>query len=237
MEGDRKLLIRIIIIVFFGVFIILPLSLTLVANIVGDDEPISEEIALVSDVSEGVTEAIEGEFGAEVDNYVMHEILEDGDYVIALVIYTLPSDFSNAILVVLQEKSDGYEIVYKGDSYTKMQLETAGVPGGIINKIMEKSSLISKYAVAVASSSINPVNKYTLVNALPYSADGLRISYYYEDGLVDEDGIGVPTVEVNAVDATERINALDAIRRMEFDPADYHIIYTNFVNPFTGEDR
>lgn len=236
MEDKRKAWVRLGIIVAFCAFIILPLSLTLIANLMADNSAIPEDVALNSNVSEDVMQAIKEGFDADPSDFVAHDIFKSGDFVVTLVINTAPRDYGDSVLVILQNEDDKYEIIYSGQFYAREQLEEAGIPDEVINGIEKNSDLISKYLVAMAEPSVRLKSEYPLLNALPYSSDNLKIAYYYNDEL-EGDEAEVPIIEVSATDATERANALDVIKRFECDPGDYYIEFMNFINPFTGESR
>lgn len=231
-EERRSFLVRWGIIICFCLFVVLPLIILLITNLTQADMVIPEEEALQSDVDAETMQVIRDKYESDIGDYVMHEISRVDGYVIVLIIDVTTENYDDSSLVIVDESKENYSIVYNGQVYNDKFLRKANIPDRVVNEVRNKNTLIRKYLIAVSNASINPINEYPLISVLPYSSDSLNISYYYEGGS------DTPVVEISAIDATDRKNALTVIRNLcECEPAEYNLRYVNFVNPFTGEDR
>ncbi|MBQ2672913.1 hypothetical protein IJG01_03015 [Candidatus Saccharibacteria bacterium] len=231
-EERRSLLVRWGLIICYSLFIIVPLVVLLVTNLTQEEISISEEEALRSDIDATLMQTIEDEYESDVDDYVMHQISKVGDYTIILVTSITADEYGDSSLLIVKEEGNEYDILYNGQVYTEDVLKEADIPDRVISEVRNKNKYITEYLATIANASANPLNKYPLISVLPYASDNLNISYLYEEGS------DIPVIEISAIDATDRKNALTVIHNLcECESAEYNIRYINFVNPFTGGDR
>lgn len=235
MEDDKKR-IRLTIILGVMVFIIIPSLIAMIFAVSRIRPTITTEIALNTSVDSAIADAVSTENGINLDQAVVHELARDGDY-IAVGVFNVrnTNDFGNNTTIILHKTPDGYQSVFAGTTYDFAELAELGVPNGLIDQL-KNTDLVGAYLDVINSSDMNPRNSYPLIRDLPYTTDDLTITYYFKDGLVDNDGVSIPIIDIDGVDAVERTRGLNKIRDLGYDPGDYQIIFSNLVNPFTGED-
>ncbi len=141
---------------------------------------------------EGYMNQVIARYNDDIDNYVIHEISQKGDYTIILIISILPDNYADSSLMVAQKDENSYSVLYNGQIYTRDVLKDAGVPDNVIDEIFNKEKLI----------------------------------------------MNIPTIEITAIDAVDRKNALTVIRELcECELGEYDLRYNNYTNPFTGGNR
>ncbi len=226
---------KLTIIVFAVVFFILPLIVGIVMNIIEINSQVSEEDALKTSISYDVEQFISTELGLGDSKTVMHKIASAGDYRAILVAFISPDDFGNSMIVIIKTKDNLPELIYSGTDYDEATLRKLDIPSDLARAVSSDNGQIDKYLKAIYESSVFPENKYPLIKNLPFRSDDLRITYYFDNDTIDQDGVSIPIIEIWATDAAERRNAFSKLQSYGYDLGKYKIMISNFNNDFIEE--
>lgn len=232
---DDKKRARLAIILAFAVFAIVPLLIGIIVLMVQINSRVSEKDALYTSISNEMAQVIAEESGIDLDKVAMHGIVSDGDWGIVGV-FSKDTMFGDAMLVLLHKENGKYEVVGVGDGLDESYLSELGAPSNLGKKLRDNKK-IEEYTSALYNSKMNPRNKYPLIQKLPYKSDDLRVSYYFKDDLVDEEGIAIPIITIRGVDAAERKRAFRLIEDYGYDLGSYRIEFINFNNAFAEEEE
>ncbi len=211
------------------IFIILPLVITIFFLANQDNRPLTIEAASQSDTDELLTNTITTQGKINLNEAVLHKIGQDGQWVAVKIISTASTSYGNSSLMVLQKEGENYQIKYFGTNYGKNDFQAINVPNGLINQILDKNNIGNKYTDILVDSNKNPINKYPLLQKLPYYSDKLKINYTFQDD--------TPIIHIDGSNAAQRSLSISKIRNFGYDPGDYKIEFNNFINPFTGGNK
>lgn len=233
MEDQKRA--RLVIISAFAIFAIVPLLIGIIVVVVQMSSRVSEKDALNTSVSNEMVTAVTEQNEIDPDRVVMHGIASSGDWGALGVFSKEANNFGEATIVILHKEDGGYKSVAMGSSFDDQELLDLDVPNDLVRKLREAEKT-AEYTSVLYRSEYNPHNKYSLVQKLPYKSDDLRISYYFKDDYVDDEGVSIPIITIRGVDAAERRRAFDIIREYGYDLGSYKIEFINFNNRFVEEE-
>ena len=231
---DRKRA-RLVIISAFAIFAIVPLLIGIITVVVQMSSRVSEKDALNTSIGNEMVMAVAEQNEIDPDKVVMHGIASSGDWGALGVFSKEASNFGESTIVILHKEDGGYKSVAIGSGLDDQELIDLGVPNDLVRKLRD-TKLVEEYTNVLYESGYNPQNKYSLIQKLPYKSDDLRISYYFRDDYVDDEGVNIPIITIRGVDAAERRRAFDIIREYGYDLGSYKIEFINFNNRFAEEE-
>ena len=232
---DRKRA-KLLIVAAFMVFAIIPLLIGIIVIWVQFSSRVSVKDALRTSVSNNMAQAVIEQNDINPDKVVMHGIVNKGDWGALGVFSKEANAFGEVTIVIVHKEGNEYKTIAAGSSFNNGELQELGVPSSLIREV-EETDVAAKYTEALYNSEFNPRNKYPLIQKLPYKSDDLRISYYFRDDLVDEEGVSIPIITIRGVDAAERKRAFDIIEEYGYDLGSYRIEFINFNNAFGDKNK
>lgn len=231
---DRKRA-KLLIVTAFMVFAIIPLLIGIIVIWVQLSSRISVKDAFRTSVNNNLAQAVIEQNNINPDQVVMHGIVNKGDWGALGVFSKEANVFGEVTIVIVHKEGNEYKTIAVGSSFDNGELQELGVPSSLIREV-EETDVAARYTEALYNSEFNPRNKYPLIQKLPYKSDDLRISYYFRDDLVDEEGVSIPIITIRGVDAAERKRAFDIIEEYGYDLGSYRIEFINFNNVFAEEE-
>jgi hypothetical protein len=224
MLKSNKLLVAIVGLVI--IFVVLLIGFSLFSG-----NKVSTEEALKSDVPSQLEDVIIEDVNINTGvKPIIHELAKEGDWMAVIIIYTNASDYGNNTIAIYNKSGDEYNRMYIGTGAGSKELLDAGIPQRIIEKL-ENTDLANKYISAIMDAPNNPRNKYPIIDYLPVNGGTYSISVGYSD----ESNVDSFYLSIDAASGY-RNAAVSKFYDLGFDPADYKIVFTDYVNPFEEEN-
>ena len=232
---DRKRA-KLLIVTAFMVFAIIPLLIGIIIVWSQLGSRVSVKDAFRTSINKNMAQAVIEQNNINPEQVVMHGIVNKGDWGALGIFSKEANTFGEVTIVIVHKDGNEYKTIAMGSSFDNGELQELGVPSSLIREL-EETDVATKYSDTLYNSEFNPRIRYPLIQKLPYKSDDLRISYYFRDDLVDEEGVNIPIITIRGVDAAERRRAFDIIEEYGYDLGSYRIEFINFNNAFGDNNK